>query len=89
VCKNKKNVNLTSAERSEEHSLLSKLFETTTRANQLGLPSKKQPMCLCFLLLDVQEKKSEFCSCRTFSRTFWNFQLAKGKGSHVIAKKQL
>jgi len=53
-------MNLTSAEHSQEHSLLSKSLETTTRANQLGLPSKIQPMCLCFLLLDVQEKNVNF-----------------------------
>jgi len=35
-----------------------------------------------FLLLGEQEwEKCEFCSCRTF----WNFHLAKRKGSHVIA----
>jgi len=73
VCKNEKNVNLTSVECSEEHSLLSKPFETTTRENQLCLPSQKQPMCLCFCCLMCKKKKSEFCSCRMFSRTFWNF----------------
>jgi len=39
----------------------------------------------CVFFLDAQEwEKGGFCSCRMFSRTFWNFQLAK-KCSHVIA----
>jgi len=54
--KNGKNVSLTSAECSEEHSLLSKPFETTTRENQLCLPSQKQPMCLCFCCLMCKKK---------------------------------